>query len=215
MALLEITRLHYSIGKAVILNSLDMQLEHGSFACLLGPSGCGKTTLLRLIAGLAEPDSGEIILGGAVISSKGTQVPPDKRAVGMVFQEPSLFPNHTVQGNIRFGLARRGWQERTHILLEHIGLSDKSHAYPHELSGGQQHRVALARALAPSPRLLLLDEPFAHLDPALRLQLREQTKALAIREGVSCLMVTHDHEEAAQVADVIFQMDGQGKLTNG
>ena len=208
MGFLSIHDLEYRWGESLILPRLSFQISRGQFACLLGPSGSGKTTLLRLIAGLEKPDNGRIVLDGKTLGT----LPPDERQIGMVFQEAALFPNKNVAENIAFGLPKNADKNRVQELLSHIGLEHKADAFPHELSGGQQHRVALARALAPSPKLLLLDEAFSHLDPERRMRLREETKTLAAREGVTCLMVTHDAEEAMQTGDVIVLMDEAGRL---
>ena len=208
MAFLTIENLEYRWCDALVLPCLSLTIGAGQFACLLGPSGSGKTTLLRLIAGLEQPRSGRILLDGQDLAN----VPPHERQIGMVFQEAALFPHLNVAENIGFALPKAQRRKRVADLLEHIGLSDKAKAMPHELSGGQQHRVALARALAPAPKLLLLDEAFAHLDPERRMRLREETKALAQREGVTCLMVTHDAEEAMQTGDVLLLIDELGRL---
>lgn len=214
MAFLTIEQLACQRQGKQIIPHIDFMVEQGEFACLLGPSGCGKTTLLRLIAGLEQVNGGTITLNDVPLSDATTHVPPDKRQIGMVFQHPALFPAHTVEKNVGFGLRRNHPQRQARIvhLLEHIGLSDRADAYPHQLSGGEQQRVALARALATAPQLLLLDEPFAHLDPARRQRLRHETKQLARREGVTCLMVTHDAAEAMMMADRIILMDAAGHI---
>lgn len=208
MAFLTVEHLEHHWQSKLILPSLSFSLEAKSFACLVGPSGSGKTTLLRIIAGLEPLQQGRMMLDGRDAST----LAPHERRIGMVFQEAALFPHLTVAQNIVFGVAKDKQRERLAELLVHIELEDKADAMPYTLSGGQQQRVALARALAPSPLLLLLDEPFGHLDAQLRLRLREETKALAQREGVTCLMVTHDAEEAMQTADTIILMDEQGRL---
>jgi iron(III) transport system ATP-binding protein len=208
MAKLSIDQLEYSAGNSLIIPRVRFSIADGSFACLLGPSGCGKTTLLRLIAGLERPARGSICLDDVCMSGDSNWLEPQERRIGMVFQQPTLFPTKTVAENIAFGL--RGHpapQARVAELLAHIGLEEKAGHYPHQLSGGQQHRVALARALAPTPRLLLLDEPFAHLDPDSRTRLRRETLKLIRGEGVTALMVTHDATEALQMGDTIILMD--------
>lgn len=212
MAFLSVKELEYRWQQRLILPRIAFDIAAGSFACLLGPSGCGKTTLLRVIAGLEVHHGGVITLDGMHLDAS---VPPNKRHIGMVFQQPTLFPAKTVSDNVRFGirhLSRDSQYQRVQELLEHIGLSERADAYPHQLSGGQQHRVALARALAPSPKLLLLDEPFAHLDPERRQRLRQETLALTKREGVTSLMVTHDAAEAMQMGDTVMLMDASGHI---
>jgi iron(III) transport system ATP-binding protein len=164
-----------------VLRDVDLQVEIGTVVCLLGPSGCGKTTLLRLIAGFEEPTAGELYLVKRLVSRQGMVVPPEKRHIGMVFQDYALFPHMTLAQNIQFGLFRwpADWR-RTRLaeMLNLVGLEGMDKRYPHELSGGQQQRVALARALAPNPQLLLLDEPFSNLDVNLRQQLRDEMQTI-------------------------------------
>ncbi|MCZ6873246.1 MAG: ABC transporter ATP-binding protein [bacterium] len=189
-----------------VLQQVSLQVEAGATVCLLGPSGCGKTTLLRLIAGFEEPDSGSIHLIKRLVSCPGMMVAPEKRQIGMVFQDYALFPHMTVGRNIQFGLM--GWpaawrRSRLQEMLQLVGLPEVVDRYPHELSGGQQQRVALARALAPEPQLLLLDEPFSNLDVNLRQQLREEVQAILAQAGITTLLVTHDQEEALSLADTL------------
>jgi iron(III) transport system ATP-binding protein len=189
-----------------VLQQVSLQVETGTMVCLLGPSGCGKTTLLRLIAGFEEPDSGEIHLIKRLVSRPGLLVPPEQRHIGMVFQDFALFPHLTVGQNIQFGLFRwpAAWR-RTRLaeMLQLVGLEGTAGRYPHELSGGQQQRVALARALAPNPQLLLLDEPFSNLDVNLRQQLREEVQAILLHAGITTLLVTHDRQEALSLAHTL------------
>jgi iron(III) transport system ATP-binding protein len=176
---------------------------------VLGPSGCGKTTLLRLIAGFESPDAGTIVVGGQTVAGPGDWVPPERRRIGMVFQDYALFPHLRVRENVAFGLATREREERerlTATTLELVGLQHKHDRYPHELSGGERQRVALARALAPEPELVLLDEPFSSLDATLRADLRREV-ALILREaGATALLVTHDQEEALTLGDRLAVM---------
>jgi iron(III) transport system ATP-binding protein len=193
-----------------VLQQVSLQVETGAMVCLLGPSGCGKTTLLRLIAGFEEPDAGAIYLSKGLVSQPGLVVPPERRQIGMVFQEYALFPHMTVGQNIQFGLFR--WTAarcRTRLadMLQLVGLEGMAKRYPHELSGGQQQRVALARALAPNPQLLLLDEPFSNLDVTLRQQLREEVQAILAQAGITTMLVTHDREEALSLADTLAVID--------
>jgi iron(III) transport system ATP-binding protein len=167
---------------------------------LLGPSGCGKTTALRLIAGLERPDAGTVEVAGRAVGGSGTWVPPERRRIGMVFQDWALFPHLDVRGNVAFGL---DGETRTRVgeLLELARLSGLEDRMPHELSGGQQQRVALARALAPSPEVLLLDEPFSNLDAQLRTEVRSDVRRVLRSTGTTAVFVTHDQEEALSIAD--------------
>ena len=202
------------VPKQPVLQEINLQVESGSVVCLLGPSGCGKTTLLRLIAGFEEPSQGEIYLIKRLVSRPGLMVPPEKRHIGMVFQEYALFPHLTVAQNIQFGLFRwpQNWRRSRLVeLLRLVGLEGMEKRYPHELSGGQQQRIALARALAPSPQLLLLDEPFSNLDVNLRQQLREEMQSILAEADVTAMLVTHDQEEALSLGHQLAVMD-QGRI---
>lgn len=193
-----------------VLQDVTLHIEPGTMVCLLGPSGCGKTTLLRLVAGFEEPDVGTIHLGGELVSRRGHVVAPEKRQIGMVFQDYALFPHMTVAQNIVFGLFRRPAAHRRRRLadlLQLVGLEDMAARYPHELSGGQQQRVALARALAPDPQLLLLDEPFSNLDVNLRRQLRQEMQEVLRQTDMTTILVTHDQEEALSLADTLAILD--------
>ncbi len=197
-----------------VLQGVSLQVKAGQMVCLLGPSGCGKTTLLRLVAGFEEPDSGEIYLRQRLVSRPGLVLPPEQRHVGMVFQDYALFPHMTIRQNIQFGLVHRpaAWRRhRVSAMLRLVSLEGLAERYPHELSGGQQQRVALARALAPEPQLLLLDEPFSNLDVHLRQQLRAEVQEILAQAGITTLLVTHDQEEALSLADTLAVMD-QGCL---
>jgi iron(III) transport system ATP-binding protein len=193
-----------------VVKEFSLDLETGEFVTLLGPSGCGKTTILRLLAGFERPDSGTIRISGEVIASKNSFLSPDKRRVGMVFQDYALFPHVNVLGNIGFGLKTnpKEKEKRAEEMLHLVGLQGLGERMPHELSGGQQQRVALARALAPKPHIMLLDEPFSNLDTALRQQVRAEVRAILREAGTSTLFVTHDQEEALSLSDrvaVIFE----------
>jgi iron(III) transport system ATP-binding protein len=184
--------------------NVSMTLEEGQIGCLLGPSGCGKTTLLRAIAGFQPVTSGEIRLHGNLIARGSYNLPPEKRKVGMVFQDFALFPHLNVRRNIGFGLAdldRGDRRQREDEMLQLVDLAGYADSWPHELSGGQQQRVALARALAPEPDILLLDEPFSSLDSELREQLAGEVRDLLKRNNVTAILVTHDQHEAFAMAD--------------
>ncbi|SEI42148.1 iron(III) transport system ATP-binding protein [Azotobacter beijerinckii] len=185
-----------------VVQQINLHLNAGDIGCLLGPSGCGKTTTLRAIAGFEPVQDGEIQLAGEVISRAGFTLAPEKRHIGMVFQDYALFPHLTVAENIAFGIRQHPRRERiTAELLELVKLAPLAQRYPHELSGGQQQRVALARALAPEPQLLLLDEPFSNLDVELRRKLSHEVREILKARGTSAVLVTHDQEEAFAVSD--------------
>lgn len=201
-------------GAQTVLRELSFQLERGEIASLLGPSGCGKTTALRAIAGFHPLQAGRIWLAQHEVGSARHQLPPERRRIGMVFQDYALFPHITVAGNVGFGLhrlARREREARVAEMLDLVGLADMAGRAPHELSGGQQQRVALARALAPRPELLLMDEPFSNLDVTLRERLALEVRDLLKRTGTTAVIVTHDQQEAFAVADRIAVL-AEGRL---
>ena len=193
-------------GNVVAVDRASLCVARGEVVALLGPSGCGKTTLLRLVAGFESPDAGSITVAGAAVAGAGKWVPPERRRVGMVFQDYALFPHLTVSENVGFGLRRGERRARVRELLAIVGLQGLDRRYPHELSGGQQQRVALARALAPSPELVLLDEPWSNVDPFLRETLRAEVAEIIRPLGVTVVLVTHDREEAFSLADRIALM---------
>ncbi len=193
------------------LGPLSLAVGRGELLVVVGPSGSGKTTLLRLIAGFERPDSGTIIIDGRVVADATRWVEPEERRVGMVFQDYALFPHLTVEQNIAFGLSRRRSRARARELLELVGLSGFWARYPHELSGGEQQRVALARSLATNPKVLLLDEPFSNLDADLRPKMRSELKLLLQRLNCTTLFVTHDQEEAFELADQVAVLNA-GRL---
>ena len=193
-------------GIQAVLN-VDLTAPRGGIVALLGPSGCGKTTALRLIAGFEVPDSGRVAIGGQEVCGAGRFVPPEKRRVGMVFQEGALFPHLTVEQNVAYGLGKGvDKQARVKQALGLVGLADHRSRMPHQLSGGQQQRVALARALAPQPDILLLDEPFSNLDPSLREQVRADTLEIIRASQVTAVFVTHDQDEALLIGDTVAVM---------
>lgn len=214
MSQLELIDVVQRYGSHTIVDGISFRLEAGRIACLLGPSGCGKTTLLRCIAGFEEIAGGEILIRGQSVSQPDRRQPPEKRRIGMVFQDYALFPHLTVAQNVAFGLHQRKDEEaslRVRQLLATVGLHGQGEKYPHELSGGQQQRVALARALAPRPELILLDEPFSNLDVGLRERLSLEVRDILKREGSTAILVTHDQNEAFAMADEIGVMYG-GRL---
>ncbi len=207
MAYLECSGIRRSFGHLHAVDGASLAVERGEFIGLLGPSGSGKTTLLRIVAGFEHPDSGTLRLDGRDI----TRLPPQRRDMGMVFQSYALFPNMTAYQNVAFGLNVRRQpralvRDRVLELLALVGLADKARHLPHQLSGGEQQRIALARALAPSPRVLLLDEPLSALDARIRLSLRHEIRRIQRSLQITTLYVTHDQEEALAMSDrvVVF-----------
>ncbi len=203
--------LHKAFDTTVVLDGVDLTVPAGAVVALLGPSGCGKTTLLRAIAGLEQPDAGEVSLGERVLTAPGVHVAPERRRIGMVFQDWALFPHLSVGRNVGFGLRRAerrgGRVEAALALVDLAGLGDRM---PTTLSGGQQQRVALARALATRPAALLLDEPFSNLDAALRVAIRGEVRRLLRSLSVTAVFVTHDQEEAFLLGDeVAVMLDGR------
>ncbi len=205
-------------GRTAAVDGASLELHAGRITCLLGPSGCGKSTLLRLIAGLEPVDAGEVRAEGQVLSARGVHVPPEKRDVGLVFQDYALFPHLTVLDNVGFGLRRlRPAERRTRALdqLARVHMDDRAAAYPQALSGGEQQRVALARALAREPRAVLLDEPFSGLDGRLKAEVRDATLAVLRAAGTAALIVTHDAEEAMMMGDDLALMKAGRILQTG
>ncbi len=188
---------------------VDLEVGRGELFAVLGPSGSGKTTLLRLIAGFERPDEGEVSVGERLVAGPRDFVVPEKRRIGMVFQDYALFPHLTVARNVAFGL-RRAERDRARSTLELVGLQHKADRFPHELSGGERQRVALARALAPQPEVVLLDEPFSSLDATLRAGLRREVELILREAEATAMLVTHDQEEALSLADRLAVMrDGR------
>lgn len=194
-------------GRAVV-NDVSLQIMPGQVTCLLGPSGCGKSTTLRMIAGVEMQDSGEIWVDGRLICDTVTRVPPERRGIGLMFQDFALFPHLSVAGNVAYGLRGGKDEKRARVeeLLHRVDLLKFIDGYPHQLSGGEQQRVALARALAPRPRIMLMDEPFSGLDNRLRDGIRDETLTLLKDEDTAVLLVTHEPEEAMRMADEIALM---------
>jgi iron(III) transport system ATP-binding protein len=197
-------------GGVQAVDALDLTVAHGELVTLIGPSGCGKSTTLRLVAGLDRPDSGSVEIAGQCVAAGRTWVPPERRRVGLVFQDHALFPHLTVARNVAFGLdrlPRAEQRDRVAEVLNLVRLTELAGRYPHELSGGEQQRVALARALAPSPAVVLLDEPFSSLDETLRAQVRADTVAVLRATGTTAILVTHDQTEALSVGDRVVVLD--------
>ncbi|WP_246057691.1 ABC transporter ATP-binding protein [Arenibacterium halophilum] len=194
-------------GKAVV-NDVSLAIKPGQVTCLLGPSGCGKSTTLRMIAGVEPLDGGEIRVNGRQVAGDAGLVPPEKRGIGLMFQDFALFPHLSVADNVAFGLKgpRDEKRDRVRSLLERVDLLRHIDSFPHQLSGGEQQRVALARAIAPRPGVMLMDEPFSGLDNRLRDGIRDETLALLKEEGAGVLLVTHEPEEAMRMADEIALM---------
>lgn len=208
---LQCRSLSKSFDGVAAVNDFNLTIRRGQVTALVGPSGCGKTTALRMIAGFETPDQGIIAISGHPVAGPSVNVPPEKRRVGMVFQEGALFPHASVARNVAYGLGkdanRRG---RVDDMLALVGLGHLRDRMPHELSGGQQQRVALARALAPQPEVLLLDEPFSNLDPGLREQVRNEVMGIVREHRVTAVFVTHDQDEALLLGDVVAVMhDGR------
>lgn len=202
-------------GPHTVVDGFALALAQGQIGCLLGPSGCGKTTVLRAIAGFEPVRAGSIRLGDTLLSSASVHLPPERRRVGMMFQEYALFPHLSAYDNVAFGLRRVTRPVRATRVVEMlmlVGLGDASARFPHELSGGQQQRIALARALAPAPDLLLLDEPFSNLDGATRERLVVEVAAILRNAGQTAMLVTHNEAEAHAMADRIGTMHN-GRLT--
>jgi iron(III) transport system ATP-binding protein len=210
-AALRLRGLRKSYGDVVAVDGIDLDIEAGATCALLGPSGCGKTTTLRLIAGLEAPDGGSVEIGTETVSTARRSLPPERRRIGMVFQDYALFPHLDVAGNVGYGLGRRPDRERVEAMLETVGLGGLGGRHPHELSGGQQQRVALARALIAEPRAVLLDEPFSNLDAGLREMVRREAREILAAQGVTAVFVTHDQEEALSVADAVAVMN-EGRI---
>jgi iron(III) transport system ATP-binding protein len=201
-----IQSLHADYGADPVLRDVSLTVEPGELIALLGPSGCGKTTLLRCIAGLEAPTSGSIVIGDIDVTA-GRGEPPERRRVGMVFQDGALFPHRSVRNNVNYGLPRGADRDRRTLdALQLVGLDEKVDRMPGTLSGGEQQRIALARALAPNPGVMLLDEPFSSLDAALRVHLREDVRRLLTSLAITAVLVTHDQQEALAFGDRVGVM---------
>lgn len=214
---LELRNISKKFETKEILKRISLKVYPGQVTCLLGPSGCGKTTTLRIISGLVRQDEGEVLINGKIVSNSKVHIPPEKRRVGLLFQDFALFPHLTVEENIAFGLigSKLDRKKRINELLEKVKLEPLKKNFPHELSGGEQQRVALARAIAPRPIILLMDEPFSNLDDRLRDQIREDTLSVLKEENVSVLLITHEPTEAMKMADEIALIKNGSIIQSG
>lgn len=212
---IENLKFQYKNAKKLAIDTFSLNIQQGEIISILGKSGSGKSTLLRLIAGLEVPTNGSILINGKVMCDHNQFIQPEKRGVGMVFQDYALFPHMTVIENIKFGLKKLTKvqkNERIIELLQLMGLNEYGNRYPYELSGGQQQRVALARAMAQNPTLIMFDEPFSNLDADLQIQIREDLRSIIHYTGMTSIFVTHDQEDAKALADRIVVME-EGKIT--
>ena len=213
MLAVKINKLNYKINNNNILQDINLELEKERIACILGPSGCGKTTMLKLIAGLEKVQSGEIYLNDNLVSSIHKHIKTEKRKIGFLFQDYALFPHLTVKDNLNFAIQNhKDMSHNIDEIIEIIKLPKSLHKYPHELSGGEQQRVALARSIIAQPDLLLLDEPFSSLDLNLREEVRDDTLHLLQKSNISVLIVTHDPFEAMFISNKIYIMEKSGKI---
>lgn len=208
---IQIKDLCFCYGKSAdnTIQNFNLEISQGEIISILGESGSGKSTILRLLCGLETPSKGTIAINGHVMTDDRRFVLPEKRGIGMVFQDYALFPHMTVAENIQFGLkgyGRKAKKQRVNEVLELVNMSAYAKRYPHELSGGQQQRIALARALAPKPSLLLLDEPFSNLDADLQIKIRSELKDIIKKTGITSIFVTHDREDSKAIADRIITM---------
>ncbi|MEM6385745.1 MAG: ABC transporter ATP-binding protein [Pseudomonadota bacterium] len=205
---LKVEGLSFSAQGRDIVSGISLDVRSGQVTCLLGPSGCGKSTTLRIIAGVTQQDAGRVSLDGRLLSDGRLHLPPEERRIGLIFQDFALFPHFNVAQNVGFGLSDPKAERAARVAetLERVHLTDFADAFPHELSGGEQQRVALARSIAPKPRVMLMDEPFSGLDNRLRDGIRDETLDILKEEGTAVILVTHEPEEAMRMADEIALM---------
>jgi iron(III) transport system ATP-binding protein len=212
MELINVDKISKKFGANMVLTDISFSLKKGEFGCLLGSSGSGKSTLLRIIAGLEVPDQGSIVLEGNILSGENVFVKPEKRSIGMIFQDYALFPHLTIEQNIYFGISNdEKKNEPVQKLIAVLGLSELLQRYPHQISGGQQQRVAIARTLAVNPKIVLMDEPFSNLDEWMKEEVRDELKQILRDLGATVLFVTHHATDALSFADKIMVMD-EGKI---
>ena len=216
MAMIELKDITFSRGNKKVLENLDLEIADKKFTCLLGATGSGKTTLLRLIAGLETPDSGKILIGGKLATNGHTiLIEPSKRKVGFVFQDLALWPHFTVFKNVEWSLRIQNDKEaasKADRIIDNMGLTEHKKKYPHQLSGGQQQQLAMARALATQPEILLMDEPLSGLDANLKEQMMEYIIKVKNEFNITIIQVTHDHNEALRLADTIVVLNNNGKI---
>jgi iron(III) transport system ATP-binding protein len=211
MSTIKCSHLSKNFSDHPVVQDVSLTVSPNTILALLGPSGCGKTTTLRLMAGFERLDNGRIEIDNQLVADKNHHLPPEKRRVGIVFQDYAIFPHLSLAQNIGFGLKKRGQADRVEEMLTFVGLEGMGERMPHQLSGGQQQRVALARALAPEPVVLLLDEPFSNLDAALRMEMRQEVRQLLKASKTTAVFVTHDQEEALFMGDQVAVMNA-GRL---
>lgn len=217
-AFLKLDSIEIAYDAKPVVHDVSFELAEGELGCLLGPSGCGKTTILKAISGFEQLKNGKISLNNRLLSDPKVSIAPEQRQVGMVFQDHALFPHISIFQNVAFGLKREPkieQRKRAQAMLELVGMTDYANAYPHEISGGQSQRIALARALAPSPTLLLLDEPFSNLDASLRESLGYEVRSVLKQAGTTAIMVTHDQHDAFALGDKIGVMSDGNLLQWG
>ena len=212
MSYLKVENLSFGYKKAnnLVVNNFSMEMKQGEIVALIGNSGSGKSTILRLLTGLEQPLSGKITLDNKCLYHQKTNVPPEKRDIGMIFQDYALFPHLSVLNNVKFGIGKCSKKEKKDKALEFLQMVHMEahiHKYPHQCSGGQQQRIAIARALAAEPKLLLLDEPFSNLDTALRASVRKEVSEIIRSVGMSAILVTHDKEDVEACADRSIEMN--------
>ena len=212
MHAVKIENLSHKINNKLILNEINLDLEKDKIACLLGPSGSGKTTLLKLIAGLEKVQEGKIFLNNSEVSSSTKHLKTEKRKIGFLFQDYALFPHLTVRQNLNFPLNSKNSNYELDDIINLIKLPDSLNKYPHQLSGGEQQRVALARSIIAQPDILLLDEPFSSLDLNLKEEVRDDTLHLLQKSNISVIIVTHDPFEAMFISNQIYIINNQGKI---
>ncbi|HLP12830.1 MAG TPA: ABC transporter ATP-binding protein [Flavobacteriales bacterium] len=215
MELIRVENIYKSFGTTPVLNNVCFALKQAEFGCLLGSSGSGKSTLLRIIAGLEVADKGEVNLGGTLMAGENIFVKPEKRNIGMIFQDYALFPHLTVKQNIYFGANKNTQLTQIEKLIQVLGLETLQQRYPHQLSGGQQQRVAIARSMAVNPQLLLMDEPFSNLDEWMKEDVRDELRMILQELKTTVLFVTHHAADALSFADKIMVMDGGNIVQEG